>query len=487
MKHFHLFLITMLFCGFFIQLHAEMSQRPNILFIVCDDLNTHVSTSGYSKIHTPNLERLASSGMNFLNAYCQYPVCGPSRASFLHGLYPETTKVLNNKVDIRQTRPGTLSMPEFFKNKGYWTASTGKVFHNDKTEQGHAVWNDVKRFENDELPIMAKALKDFEIKYGSINSKENKKKWKAFSKQVVAHLQSQDAPGYGRSGLRDEQHKDGKNSTQVIDWLKNKPFNDKPFFIAMGIHKPHVPFLAPDKYFEMYPKEKLSYTPNRPDLWDSLPKDAMVKRFTSFGFELGKENDDLRREYMQAYHACVTFADAQIGLVVDQLKKEGLWENTIIVMTSDHGYHLGDHFIWGKVTLFDIGTRVPFIIRVPQYANKGSKSNTIVELIDIFPTLADLAGLEIPSGLQGKTLKPVLLGDEKKYQGQYAYTVVTRGEDLGRAVRDQKWRYTKWPEGEELYNLEKDPREVNNLSNNPEYQNKLEEMRGVLVDKQRGI
>lgn len=481
MKYGMLFFISLCLSAF-----AKSKGKPNILFIICDDLNTHVSTSGYSNIHTPNLEKLASSGMNFLNAYCQYPVCGPSRASFLHGLYPETTGVLNNKVDIRQTRPGTLSMPKFFKEKGYWTASTGKVFHSPGTEQGHEVWNDVKRFENDELPVVTQAKKDFELKYGSITAKENKKKWKALSKEVTWHLSSQDA-GHGPSGLKDDQHKDGKNSLQVIEWLEKKAYGDKPFFIAMGIHKPHVPYLAPQSYFDLYPKEKLSYIPNRPNLWDSIPKDAMVKRFETFGFELGKENDALRREYMQAYHACVSFADAQIGRVMDKLKQEGLWEDTIIVMTSDHGYHLGEHFLWGKVTLFDIGTRVPFMIRAPQYSKAQTKSNTIVELVDIYPTLADLAGFEIPSHIQGKSLKPVLLGDEDVYQGEYAYTVVTRGEELGRTLRDQKWHYTKWPEGEELYNLQKDPREVNNLSNNPEYQSKLVEMRKLLETRHQGL
>jgi arylsulfatase A-like enzyme len=472
--------LIFLFGLLMMHLCSDVKKKPNILFIVCDDLNTHVSTSGYPDIHTPNFEELARESVNFVNAYCQYPVCGPSRASFLHGLYPETTGVLNNKVDIRQTRPKTLSMPQFFKQKGYWTASTGKVFHSDRQEQGHAVWSESVRFDNDTLPIITKAQKEFEIEFGSITSKKNKNKWKAYAKEVSYALNSQDAPGRGQSELRDEQHKDGKNALQVIQWLKNKSYGEKPFFIAMGIHKPHVPFLAPNKYFDLYPKEKINYIPNRPNLWESIPEDAMTKRFAAFGFELGEENDILRREYIQAYHACISFIDTQIGHVMDQLKKEKLWDNTIVVLTSDHGYHVGDHFLWGKVSLFDIGTRVPFIIRTPHLAQKNSKSDTMVELIDIFPTLADLAGYEIPSHIEGKSLKPVLLGDKKKYDGQYAYTVVSRGQQLGRAIRDQKWRYAKWPEGEELYNLEKDPREINNLSNSPEYQSILTEMRKVL-------
>ena len=462
-------------------------ERPNVLFVVCDDLNTHVSTSGYEPIVTPTLSKFAKESITFNRAFCQYPVCGPSRASFMNGLYPQSTGVLNNTFDIRKTRPGTVSMPQFFKNNGYWTASVGKVFHSPRHEHGEVAWNEFIRFDNDELAVVREAREKFEAEHGSIDKQPNKRKWKELKKKVAGKLDAQTPPGRGRSGLTDAQHKDGKNARQVVKWLGEKSHGDKPFFIALGLQKPHVPFLAPDKYFDLYPFDKITYKTDRPDLWNSLPQSALSKRYEAFGFEMGKENHPLRKEYMQAYHACVSFIDAQLGLVLDAVKKNGLWEDTIIVFTSDHGYHLGDHFIWGKVTLFDIGAKVPFIIRAPGLSKAGATSEAMVELIDVYPTLADLTGLKAPDHLQGASLRHLLGNPERLGKKKYAYSVVTRGPKLGYALRNQNWRYGKWPDGEELYNLRNDPREKNNLAGKKHLKERLEEFRSVLAGKQKQV
>jgi arylsulfatase A-like enzyme len=307
------------------------TKRKNILFVVCDDLNTHVSSSGYKNISTPNLTRLANESITFNRAFCQYPVCGPSRASFLSGLYPQSTGVLNNTFDIRKTRPGTISMPQFFKENGYWTAGVGKVFHNTKSDHGDMAWHENLRFENDELEVVREARVKFESEYGSIDKQPNKKKWKEIQKQVSAKLNAQTPPGKGRSGLRDDQHKDGKNARQVVQWLEDKSYGDKPFFISLGLQKPHVPFLAPDKYFDLYPFDKITYQNDRPNLWDFLPSSALSKRYEAFGFEFAKENHPLRKEYIQAYHACVSFIDAQLGLVMIVSRNRVLWDDTIII------------------------------------------------------------------------------------------------------------------------------------------------------------
>ena len=464
------------------------TKRKNILFVVCDDLNTHVSSSGYKNISTPNLTKLAEESITFNRAFCQYPVCGPSRASFLSGLYPQSTGVLNNTFDIRKTRPGTISMPQFFKQNGYWTAGVGKVFHNTKSDHGDMAWHENLRFDNDELAVVREARVKFESEYGSIDKQPNKKKWKEIQKQVSAKLNAQTPPGKGRSGLRDDQHKDGKNARQIVQWLENKSYGDKPFFISLGLQKPHVPFLAPDKYFDLYPFDKITYQNDRPNLWDFLPSSALSKRYEAFGFEFAKENHPLRKEYIQAYHACVSFIDAQLGLVMDSLKKQGLWEDTVIVFTSDHGYHLGDHFIWGKVTLFDIGAKVPFIVRAPGLSQSGANSEAMVELIDIYPTLTDLAGLKAPGHLQGSSLRPLLSNPERLGKKKYAYSVVTRGpKNLGYALRNQNWRYGKWPDGEELYNLRNDPQEKNNLAQKEHVKKRLEEFRKILAEKQKNL
>ena len=451
---------------------------------MCDDLNTHVSPSGYEPIHTPTLAAFAQDAFTFHHAFCQYPVCGPSRASFLHGLYPASTGVLDNKADIRQTRPNTLSMPQFFKEHGYWTGSVGKVFHSPRHEHGEAAWNAHHRFTNDKLPIVTQARETFEAEYGSVTLRENRKRWRTTEKAAKAKLDAQTPPGYGRSGLTDAQHKDGKNARQVAQWLTTNANGDQPFFIACGIQKPHVPFLAPAPYFDLYPLDQIQYTPDRPNLWDTLPPKAINKRFKEFGFEPAQENDSLRREYMQAYHACVSFIDAQIKIVLDALKASGQWDDTIVLFTSDHGYHLGDHFLWGKVTLFDIGAKVPFIIRVPGQTKGGTQSQAMVELIDIFPTLADLTNLPAPAHLQGHSLRPLLGHPERKGQKKYAYTVVTRGPQLGHALRNHRWRYAQWPDGEELYHLAKDPTEKHNLAGDQNQAKRLAEFRQVLKEHQ---
>ena len=199
----------------------------------------------------------------------------------------------------------------------------------------------------------------------------------------------------------------------------------------------------------------------------------------------GARNDALRREFMQAYHACISFIDAQIALVFETLKEEGLWDDTIIVFTSDHGYHLGDHFLWGKVTVFDIGARVPFIIRAPGQTQPGSSTEAMVELIDIYPTLCDLAGLEKPDHLQGTSLVPVFGRPDRKGKKDYAYSVVSRGPKFGHAIRDRNWRYARWPNGgEELYNIRRDPHEKKNLAKRDDLTATLDEFRTALEKKQ---
>ena len=395
---------------------AAQPDRPNVLFVVCDDLNTHVSPAGYAPIQTPALKRFAAESLTFRRSDCQYPVCGPSRASFLSGLYPETTGVLDNKIDIRLTRPGTVSLPQRFKESGYWTASVGKVFHSPKQQQGKVAWNEQIMFKNDELPRVTEARKAFEAKHGSADARRNRKAWRASLQTLSQQTRGQSQPGYGPTQLRDEQHKDGKNVQQIIEWLDKEHFGDQAFFIACGIQKPNVPFLAPQEYFDQYPVQDLRFQLSPPHDWDDIPQKAMVKRFAAFGFELGEENDTLRREYTQAYHACVSFVDAQLGMLFDSLKENGLWDNTIVVFTSDHGYHLGEHFMWGKVTRFEACARTPLIVRVPGMTRPGAVTQALVEHVDFYPTLPELWGLKPDGPLQGRSFVPGV--EESGIQGK---------------------------------------------------------------------
>ena len=457
-------------------------ERPNVLFIICDDLNTHLSTSDYQHISTPAFDRLADQGMNFKRAYCQYPVCNSSRSSLLHSLYPESTRVISNSDDIRETRPGTVSMPQAFKESGYWTGAVGKVFHNSM-DPGDVAWYERHEFDNEEMPMVTPIREAFEKEHGSIQEGESRKLWREFYPTIAPQTRGQ-KPGYGPTGLRDDQHKDGKNVRKIVEWIENEVFEDKPFFMACGIHKPHGPFLAPDKYFDLYPKEKLQFKTPPSNFWDQAPKSAMTNRYEGFDFEFGVENDPLRREYMQAYHACISFIDAQIGLIFDALEKNGHWDNTVVVLISDHGYHLGDHFMWGKVTLFEICNRVPMVIRAPGMTTPGSTSQGLTELVDIFPTLAELCGVQVPRDIQGKSLVP-MLKDPSVPGKDRVYTVVARGQNLGKAVRTQRWRYTLWKDGEELYDLKNDIEELHNLVHSAEYKEILLSMRMHLAEMEK--
>lgn len=460
---------------------AAQPDRPNVLFVVCDDLNTHVSPAGYAPIQTPALKRFAAESLTFRRSYCQYPVCGPSRASFLSGLYPETTGVLDNKIDIRLTRPGTVSLPQRFKESGYWTASVGKVFHSPRQQQGKVAWNEQIMFKNDELPRVTEARKAFEAKHGSADARRNRKAWRASLQTLSQQTRGQSQPGYGPTQLRDEQHKDGKNVRQIIEWLDKERFGDQAFFITCGIQKPHVPFLAPQEYFDQYPVQDLRFQLSPPHDWDDIPQKAMVKRFAAFGFELGEENDTLRREYTQAYHACVSFVDAQLGMLFDSLKENGLWDNTIVVFTSDHGYHLGEHFMWGKVTRFEECARTPLIVRVPGMTRPGAVTQALVEHVDFYPTLLELCGLKPDGPLQGRSFVPVLKNPESKGK-KVVYTVVTRGKELGRSIRSQRWRFAQWgsPDQVELYDLEQDRYEYTNLAQDPEFSSQSRKMKALL-------
>ena len=250
----------------------------------------------------------------------------------------------------------------------------------------------------------------------------------------------------------------------------------------MGLHKPHIPFLAPDAYFDLYPQSSLKLVQPPKNDWHDIPAIAATKQYLDYGFpELGQENDGRRREFVQAYYACISFIDAQLGVILDALRKSGQWENTIIVFVGDHGYNLGEHFMWGKVLLFEESARVPLIVRVPG-VTRGAQARGLVEMLDLFPTLAELCSVKPPANLQGRSLSP-LLRDPSAAGKEWAYTVVLRGEMLGTAIRFDRWRYTEWGEPglNELYDLEGDPREWTNLAKDPAHANVVQRASQLLA------
>jgi iduronate 2-sulfatase len=467
---------------------AESVRRPNVLFIISDDLSSRITPAGYAGVQTPVLDRLASEAVTFRNAYCQYPVCGPSRASFLTGLYPESTGVLDNTTDIAQSRPGTPSLPGVFRAAGYWTAAVGKVFHRPLDNPGGNTWDVTEAFENDEMAVEKAAREKFEAVNGPITDGKNRKAWKELALTIAPQTRNQGVkglgPGYGPTGLTEAQHSDGKNARLVAAWITNKVHGDRPFLIACGFQKPHIPFLAPDAYFKAYPKESLRFTLDPTNDWNDIPAIADTKQYLDYGFPAkGQENDARRREFAQAYYACISFIDTQLGIIMDALKQSGQWDNTIIVFIGDNGYHLGEHFMWGKVMLFEESAKVPMLVHVPGLTRNKGIANGLVELVDIFPTLAELCSVTPPANLQGRSIVP-LIKDPAAVGKNYAYTVVRRSNELGYAIRFDRWRYTEWvtPEQCELYDLAADPREWTNLAGKPEHQDVVRRASKLLAE-----
>jgi len=461
-------------------------NSPNILMIVFDDLNDYENTFGDPNAKTPSLDTFAKSAMRFDRAYCQYPVCGPSRGSFMSGLYPETSGLLSNSQHIRGLRPDATNILELFKNEGYWTASAGKIFHGfQNVAECQVSTYAADWFDNAEDPWKTKLERQFIKEVGPIN--KNKDAYKAFMKEKF--INPQHVVQAIATDLRDEDHKDGRTRTRITSYLKEKPYGDRPFFIACGFAKPHIPLFAPKKYFDLYPLDQLQFEDVPLDDWKDKPKDAMWNKYLGYGAEFGKNNRALRAKWLQAYLACVSFSDAQFGLVMKALEESGQADNTIVIVFGDHGYHIGEHFMYGKVTLFEESARVPFMVRVPGMTQPDTTTRSFAQLLDVYPTLTQLCGLKTPDHVEGTSLVPVLKNPNKEVQDS-VYTVVTRpGGMVAQSVRYKNWRYAEWgsPDEAELYDLTKDHDEYHNLADNPEYQKVVQQLSQMVKAKRANL
>lgn len=436
-------------------LYAQEKQRPHILFIASDDLNNDMNVFDDPFVQTPNLDRLLKKGVRFDRAYNQYPWCSPSRASLLTGFRPDVTKVNDLKTNFREHLPNAITLPQLFKNNGYFSARVGKIFHygvpNDIGTNGDddpASWNHVVN------PIGRDKTEEYRI----TNYTPNRGLGSALS--------------YWIADGTDEEQTDGKVALEAVKIMKEH--KDEPLFMAVGFFRPHTPYVAPKKYFDLYPLDKIQMPEERDDDWENKPEAAKWNKELHFGLDLQQ-----RKEVLRAYYASITFMDAQVGKLLDALDELGMAENTIVVFWSDHGYNVGQHGQWMKQSLFEHSARTPLIISAPGMAeNKITES--IVEMLDIYPTVADLAGLQTPSEIQGKSLRKLMEHPELNWDNQ-AYTQVYRRPNKdnpneriidGRSVRYKQWRYTEWNNGEdgtELYDYDNDPKEFDNLANKKEY------------------
>ncbi len=433
---------------------ASATKRPNILFIIADDLNARLAPYGGEAI-TPNLDKLASQGLTFDRAYAQYPWCAPSRSSFLTGTRPDTVGVSNLTTPVRANLPDIRTLPQYFREHGYFAGRVGKIFH-----QG--VPGGIGRAGLDDAQSWDVALNPSGCDVSDEDRLVN----------LTPGLPLGTAFTYLQHDCQDFQQTDGMVATQTIDLLRKHAGGDQPFFIAAGFYRPHVPLVAPKRYFDLYPTEGIRL-PNAGSA-NVLPAARTWKNTDNFGMTEAEQ-----KAFIRAYLASISFLDAQVGRLLKAVEELGLADDTIVVFTSDHGYLLGEHGEWQKQSLFEESAHVPLIFRVPGTKNAGKHSRRTVELLDIYPTLTDLAGLPHYRRNEGVSLKRLLDNPEDQSWTKPALSQVTGG----RSVRTERYRYTEWAggtRGRELYDHAADPKELNNLAADPRYAGAVELLRAML-------
>ena len=446
-------------------------NRPNVLFIAVDDLTQSIACFGDTLAQTPNFDRLSGMGVRFDRAYCQLPLCNPTRASVMTGLRPDVIKVYDLDRHFREEKPDVVTLPQLFKNNGYWSGRVGKLYHYNVPAgigtnglDDPASWHEV---------VNPKG-RDTEEEHLITNAEPHRK--------ISAALSWLEAEG------QDEEQTDGMVATEAIRLLKEH--KDRPFFLGVGFYRPHTPYVAPKKYFDLYPMEKIRLPFSPANDRADIPYAAFAHncKIPHYGLDT-----NVCRKALQAYYASVSFVDAQLGRILDALKEEGLDQNTIVVLWSDHGYHLGEHEgVWQKRCLFEESARSPLIIYAPGQKGNGRPSQQIVEFVDLYPTVAGLCGLEPPENLSGKNLHPLLENPDLIWRGT-AFTQVLRPGDsqpvMGRSVRTDRWRYTEWNEGaagRELYHHLEDPFEFANLADHPIYQDTILMLKALFEGKVAG-
>jgi iduronate 2-sulfatase len=434
---------------------AVSGARPNVLFIAIDDLANALGCQGAPGAHTPHMDRLAGEGVRFDRAYNQIPLCNPSRASVLTGRRPDTTQVYDLERHFRETLPDGVTLPQLFHQNGWFTARVGKIYHYDVPKG-----------------IGTNGLDDAPSWQLVINPRGRDVTDEALITNPTPQKPVSAALSWLAADGGDEEQTDGMVATEAIRLMEQH--RDDPFFLGVGFFRPHTPFVAPKRYFDLHPLESIHLPETPADDRQDIPVAAFAHNNPTPHYGL----DELTcRKALQAYRASVSFVDAQVGRLLEALDRLGLAQQTLVVLWSDHGYHLGEHGgVWQKRTLFEESARAPLIIRAPGQAGNGRACTRVVEFVDIYPTLADLASIRPPKGLDGRSLRPLLADPEHEWDGA-AITQILRPADsrlqepvMGRSIRTGRWRFTEWNGGKaglELYDHQHDPQEFHNLALQP--------------------
>ena len=486
--------------------NATEKHQPNILFIPIDDLRPDFETYGNVAIKTPNITRIANKGVTFTKAYCQQAVCNPSRASLLTGLRPDDLKVWDLQTPFRKNKPNVVTIPQYFKQNGYTTIGLGKAFHNifpDSLSWTKDVYIKDYPFDPDAMYFSEENLKIIETKKQKFITENNQTR---IDKYGIWYIK---ANATENTNVSDDAYYDGVQTTEAIRQLQQLKANGKPFFLSVGYYKPHLPFNAPKKYWDLYDKNKIQLSDNQ-----YIPKgspafavhgDQELRSYDDFK-DLPKPTDGTlsetrQRELLHGYYACVSYIDAQIGRLVDALEALGLAENTVIVLWGDHGWKLGEHNSWAKQSNYEIDTRVPLIVSGKGIKAKGQKSASLVEFIDVFPSLCELSSLPIPKNLAGKSFYPMLQNSKNRTKdaafsqfllGRFPKKQISVDEKMGYAIRTDKYRYVEWYNWEndkrgeyltnELFDHTKDPKENENIAENSSNQLIIKDLKKKLLE-----
>ena len=421
--------------GLLPKLRADAEGQYNVLFIIADDLRPLLGCYGHPEIHTPNIDKIANRGTLFNRAYCQYPLCSPSRISMMTGLRIETTRILNNRTDLRKTLPDAVTLPQHFKTHGYHTQSLGRVFT-------------LPRLQDDEYSWSVPSWRPI---------------WIPYDIPTTPSLQVLD--------VADDELEDGKIAKRAVEVLEQ--IKDEQFFLTLGFFQPHLPHKIPKRYFELYDDQILDLPVS-----SQPPKDVPNRALNNWNairayqdLPSGTEplSDAKTLELIRAYVAATSYMDAQIGRVLSQLDSLGLTENTVIVFCGDHGYHLGEHGIWGKQTLFEVSLHSPLVVSIP--GKQSRRTDVFAELVDIYPTLCDACHLPIPAELEGISMMPVIEQPTRAWKTA-AFSQFGGGAHGGISIRTERYRYTEWGQngsrGVELYDYEANPDETVNIASLPE-------------------
>ena len=480
MKNIFFLLLILLISGLYLRGADGSAERPNVLFIITDDLSVTISSYGNEGVITPSIDKLAAQGRVFTRAYCQASLCNPSRASLMTGRYPHELGIWRNEPHFRSMFPKIKTLPQRFKDNGYYTAGIGKIYHN----WGQSLEGDTESWSDPQTCHWGAHYHD----------------WYVPGRPYQVHFDLKKGPAIQSEDVPDEAYLDGRIANAAVNKLRE--LAETPFFLAVGFWKPHLPFNPPRKYWDLYDRDKLPPLKYKEPV-NGVPQLAYVNSNEARSYtdvpEQGEIPAEQKKELRHGYYAAISYVDAMIGKVLDEMERLDLIEKTIIVFVSDHGYHAGEHGQFGKWTNFEIGTRVPLIITGPQISKPGKSSSSLVESVDLYPTLIELCGIVIPADdlhPSGVSLVPVLK-DPGAVVKEFAISQISRplkSNDgfsiLGSSIRTENYRYNIWVQrrsgetvAEELYDLSSDIHLVENRIKDKELQNIRADLRRRLMEK----